>query len=40
MAEFVALDNVSAGDIFPDVSFEIFLLKVFFQLKLSVFRKL
>ena len=38
--EFVTLDNVSAGDIFPDVNFEIFLLKVLFQLKLSVFRKL
>ena len=40
MAEFVTLDNVSAGDIFPDVNFEIFLLNFFFQLKFSVFQKL
>ena len=36
----MTLDNVCAGDIFPDVNFEIFLLKVLFQLKLSVFWKL
>ena len=24
MAEFVTLDNASVGDVFPDVSFEIF----------------
>ena len=33
MAEFVTLDNISAGDIFPDVNFEIFLLKVFFLIE-------